>query len=53
MVVAQSAEWSLQTTEIRRLNPDIGKFLLRANLQMFCDLFKKTKRKKKRPGMAH
>ena len=47
MVVAQLVEQSLLAPEIRSSNPVIGNFYL-----LFI-LLKKTKVKKKRPGMAH
>ena len=47
MVVAQLVERLLPTSEIRGLNPDIGKIL-----STNCTI-EKTKIKKKRPGMAH
>ena len=47
VVVTQFAERSLLTPEVRGSNPDIGKIL-----PTNCSI-KKTKIKKKRPGMAH
>ena len=51
MVVAQLVERSLPIPEVQGSNPVIGKNL---NWTMFTvNCFKKTKIKKKRPGMAH
>ena len=36
LVVAQLAEWWLLTSEIRGLNPDIGKELFRTYLSVSC-----------------
>ena len=47
VVVAQLVERSLPTSEIRGLNPDVGKSLFTN-----CTI-EKTKIKIKRPGMAH
>ena len=52
MVVAQLAERSLPTPEIRSLNPDIGNVYIETYLSVNC-YPKKTKIKKERPGMAH
>ena len=48
VVVAQLVERSLPTPEIRGSNPNIGKIYLPIVIKL-----KKTKIKKKRPGMAH
>ena len=50
VVVAQLAERSLRTPEIRGLNPDIGNILNILSVNCYPE---KTKVKKKRPGMAH
>ena len=52
VVVAQLAEWSLPTPEIRGLNPDITNEILRSYLSVNC-YPDKTKINKKKPGMAH
>ena len=51
VVVAQLAERSLPTPEIRGLNPDIGNILNIFYLSIAIQ--KRRKIKKKRPGMAH
>ena len=51
MVVAQSVEWSLLMTEILGSTPVISKFLYSTFVSVNC--IEKTKKKKKRPGMAH
>ena len=51
MVVAQLVEQSLLIPEVRGSNPVIGKIYNEHLFTVNC--IEKTKRKKKRPGMAH
>ena len=50
MVVTQLVEWSLLMSEVRGLNPVIGKIYIERLFTV--NSIEKTKIKKKRPGMA-
>ena len=54
MVVVQLVERSLLIPDLCGSNPVIGKNLFIYGTFVYCQLcIEKTKRKKKRPGMAH